>query len=354
MSPRIIAQLPLAGAFAPICLAQTDADVDRISNWPAPLYWQAPARSARGAAHGPGRSREAEVATENAAASTLGVPAVFVAMTPCRLVDTRDSARAAPFGTPAFNAGEIRTLPLPESTDCTVPANAVAYSLNIAVVPLGTAMRWLTAWNTGAAQPSSSTLNDKAGLVTSNSAVIPAGTCAAGGCIDVFVTDATNVIIDINGYYAPPNAIPLTGIATAPALTFGDNTTGLYSDTAGTVKISTAGQNRVTVRPDGDLEITGRIWNSGRLFAHGTWAVGGGNTGIGLSALSSASPGTDNTGVGTNALGVTTGTDNAAVGSNALAANTTGTNNTAVGSHSLAPFCSRRPATRIRQSGLMH
>jgi len=40
--------------------------------------------------------------------------------------------------------------------------------------------------------------SNKAGLITSNSAVVPPGT---NGSINVFVTDATNVVIDINGYY---------------------------------------------------------------------------------------------------------------------------------------------------------
>jgi hypothetical protein len=38
----------------------------------------------------------------------------------------------------------------------------VAYSVNIAVIPLGTTMRWLTAWDTGSPQPAASTLNDYA------------------------------------------------------------------------------------------------------------------------------------------------------------------------------------------------
>jgi NAD(P)-dependent dehydrogenase (short-subunit alcohol dehydrogenase family) len=57
----------------------------------------------------------------------------------------------------------------------------------------------------GDPQPNTATLNDRAGLITSNSAVVPAGT---SGSIDVFVTDATNVIIDINGYYAQPSSLP--------------------------------------------------------------------------------------------------------------------------------------------------
>jgi hypothetical protein len=66
-------------------------------------------------------------------------------------------------------------------------------------------MRYLTVWNDGVPQPYISTLNDRAGLVTSNSAVVPAGN---GGAIDVYATDATDVVIDINGYYTTENLSP--------------------------------------------------------------------------------------------------------------------------------------------------
>jgi hypothetical protein len=102
---------------------------------------------------------------EASASSRLGVPAVFVAITPCRVVDTRSGS--LPFGASAFSAGEIRTYPMPTSASCTIPTRAVAYSLNIAVGPLGTTMRWLTAWNSGDPQPNAATLNDRAGLITS-------------------------------------------------------------------------------------------------------------------------------------------------------------------------------------------
>jgi hypothetical protein len=124
-------------------------------------------------------------------------------MTPCRVVDTRVNTNPYPFGPPAFAAEEIRTITMTSSATCTIPAGAVAYSVNIAVIPLGPTMRWLTAWDTGSPQPHASTLTDYTGIITSNSAVVPAGT---DGSINVFVKDATQVVIDINGYYttAPP------------------------------------------------------------------------------------------------------------------------------------------------------
>jgi hypothetical protein len=168
---------------------------DPVSNWPAALYWQAPTKPA--AKHG--RSTREMAAT----ASPASGPAVFVAMSPCRVVDTR--VAGAPFGGPALYAGEARTIPMASSTACTIPTGAVAYSLNIAVIPLGTTMRWLTAWDTGSPEPHASTLNDYTGIITSNSAVVPAGT---NGSINVFVTDATDVVIDINGYYTIAPAGP--------------------------------------------------------------------------------------------------------------------------------------------------
>src|SRR5258708_17609460 len=41
------------------------------------------------------------------------------------------------------------------------------------------------------------------GAVTANAAIVPAGT---GGDISVFVTNNSDLVIDINGYFAPPAA----------------------------------------------------------------------------------------------------------------------------------------------------
>ena len=43
-------------------------------------------------------------------------------------------------------------------------------------------------------------LNALTGAVTANAAIVPAGT---GGSIDIFASNATNLVIDINGYFAP-------------------------------------------------------------------------------------------------------------------------------------------------------
>jgi hypothetical protein len=48
-----------------------------------------------------------------------------------------------------------------------------------------------------------STLNAPTGTVVANAAIVPAGTDGLGS-IDLFAYDMTDVLIDINGYFAPP------------------------------------------------------------------------------------------------------------------------------------------------------
>jgi len=95
-------------------------------------------------------------------------------------------------------AGTTRSFAIPAGA-CPVPSTAVAYSLNVTVVPVGP-LSWLTAWPTGSAQPFVSTLNSWDGTVVANAAIVPAGT---NGAISIFVTNDTHIILDINGYFAP-------------------------------------------------------------------------------------------------------------------------------------------------------
>lgn len=117
-------------------------------------------------------------------------PARFVPVTPCRLVDTRVSG-------PAVAGGSVRRF-VPAGS-CGVPATATAYSLNVTVVPRGP-LGYLTIWPSGRAQPNVSTLNSFDGRVKANAAIVPAG---LGGSVDVFATDTTDVVLDVNGYFVP-------------------------------------------------------------------------------------------------------------------------------------------------------
>jgi len=120
----------------------------------------------------------------------------FVPVTPCRIADTRNAT--GPFGGPALASQSSRSFAIPSSA-CGIPFTAAAYSLNVTVVPSAT-LGYVTVWPTGQAQPLVSTLNSLDGRIKSNAAIVPAGT---SGAVSVFATDATNVILDINGYFVP-------------------------------------------------------------------------------------------------------------------------------------------------------
>ncbi len=121
----------------------------------------------------------------------------FVTVTPCRLIDTRtDSGFTGQFGAPFLFAGVPRDFAL-AAGNCNIPGDARAYSLNITVVPLE-ALAFLTAWPAGQQQPLVSTLNAADGSIVANAAILPAG---AGGAISLFASDASDVVVDVNGYF---------------------------------------------------------------------------------------------------------------------------------------------------------
>jgi len=126
-------------------------------------------------------------------------PQEFYPMRPCRVADTRASSGfTSPFGAPSLVGGATRVFPV-QST-CGIPTAAEAYSLRMTVVPPGP-LGYLTAYPDGQSLPVAATLNDRGGEVLGNQAIVPAGT---NGAIDVFASANTDLIIDINGYFAPP------------------------------------------------------------------------------------------------------------------------------------------------------
>src|SRR5437763_873788 len=122
----------------------------------------------------------------------------FFPVTPCRVVDTRQAA--GPLGGPTLVGNQGRTFPILSSA-CNIPASAQAYSLNYTAVPKEPKLSFLTTWPSGQPQPMVSTLNASTSTVTANAAIVPAG---ANGNVDVFVTENADLVIDVNGYFAPP------------------------------------------------------------------------------------------------------------------------------------------------------
>jgi hypothetical protein len=224
-------------------LAQVQNDAVPLKPWPAPLYWQpSPAEN---------QIARPGAITETAADTLPANSLVFVAMTPCRVIDTRNSNGT--FGGPALVGGATRSFPILTSSTCIIPSIARAYSFNITIVPPGF-VDFITVWPTGVARPFASTLNGYVANVIANAAIVPAGT---GGSIDVYASQNTHLIVDINGYYAPQTGINLAqGTAAAPSLSFnGDPGTGIFSSGAGTLNITTGGTSRLQVLPNGNVGV---------------------------------------------------------------------------------------------------
>jgi len=142
---------------------------------------------------------------------------VFVAITPCRVMDTREqdgSGKTGAFGPPSLLAGIARVVPVP-SSNCGVPV-AAAYSMNfVSVTPLGQPVGWIAAWPDDTSWPGTVVLNAPLGGIVGNSAIVSAG---AGGGIQVLATNNADLVIDMNGYYVqatavvgPPGPVGATG-----------------------------------------------------------------------------------------------------------------------------------------------
>lgn len=148
--------------------------------------WSVPQQSSRGKADSNGDVTKASV---------------FVAVTPCRLVDTRNPA--GPFGGPSLSAGQTRMFG-PAFGPCTgMPSGAIAFSLNFTIFNYNpNAGSFIAAYPGNAARPFVSTVNWGGGAPVANSAVIPvAATPPNVGQIAVYAGAATDLIIDINGYF---------------------------------------------------------------------------------------------------------------------------------------------------------
>ncbi len=124
----------------------------------------------------------------------------FYPVTPCRVADTRNAD--GDLGGPFLSGGSARTFPILEAAGaCNLSTSAQAWSLNLAVVPHGE-FHYLTAWAAGQSQPDIASLNDPQSVNHSNAAIVPAA--AGTGAIELYATNDTDVVIDIDGYFAPP------------------------------------------------------------------------------------------------------------------------------------------------------
>ncbi len=137
----------------------------------------------------------------------------FYRLAPCRVIDTRNPN--GELGGPALLGAQQRDFAV-ETSPCMPQGTTIqAYSFNFTVVPhpYGQPLRYLTVWPQGQSQPVVSTLNNRTATTLANAAIVPAGT---NGGISVYASDSTQLVVDINGYFAAPATGGLTLYPTAP------------------------------------------------------------------------------------------------------------------------------------------
>jgi hypothetical protein len=324
-------------AFAASVLgAQPTRNVAPLKNWPAPLYWQPSAEEHRAGVARKGGFSEA-AAKPGPLDGTAVVPLIFVAMSPCRVVDTRNPNDT--FGGPSLVGGQLpgRTFPIQSgNSPCPVPFTAQAYSFNITVIPPGP-LGFLTAGPTPINMAPNITTLSSPGTVVANAAIVPAGT---NGAVDVYVSDNTDATIDINGYYVPTGLVTANGNDTAVGQ-------GALANEGADSKANTAVGNRAlssNSRGFGNVAIGGDALGNNTLgngnTAVGYLALSGNldgheNTATGYNALFENKSGYDNTATGRDALYHNDGVANTATGATALGDNTDGNYNTADGAGAL-------------------
>jgi hypothetical protein len=127
------------------------------------------------------------------AASQMYVPGA-----PFRLIDTRDRFRPElQAGTGGQLVAQGQTLVIQVAGVRGIAANAKAVSANFTAVGAVSA-GFLTVWQCGT-RPPTSTVNFQAGVAIANGAQLP---LSASGQLCVFVSNATHVIVDVNGWWS--------------------------------------------------------------------------------------------------------------------------------------------------------
>jgi hypothetical protein len=116
-------------------------------------------------------------------------------------------------------------------------------------------------WPEGQTQPVVSTLNNSTATVVANAAIVPAGT---GGGIATYASNTTNLLVDINGYFAAPGTGGYSLYAVAPCRAYdsrnnnglpfqGERTVNIVDSPCAAPSNTKAYVFNATVIPSGDL-----------------------------------------------------------------------------------------------------
>jgi hypothetical protein len=183
----------------------------------------------------------------------------FVAVTPCRIADTRGLGFSGQAGPPLLNTGtrtfQITGTVVGVPAQCGIPPGADAVSFQFTIVSPNSNGN-LIAWPAGGAVPTISVLNwDASDTALGNGTIVPV---SAAGALSVRINAAVgtatgHLVIDVNGYFTdtyPDNNVFVANSTTGGAAILASNTStvdGAHAIRA-TISSTTPGPTSTAVR----------------------------------------------------------------------------------------------------------
>ena len=240
---RVISLLILASAALTAQVARQD-NVVPLKNWATPLYWQPSQTENLGSAV---PQPQLQFSPNQVSTGAL----TFIAITPCRLIDTRGASAnfngIAPFSGPSIPATTMVTFPVQSASEAsadttpapcgTIPSIAEAYSLNLTVVPAGGgAVDYISMWPSGYPQPLRCHLERPSrGNRSQRRHRSCRNALRRNQRLQPRSSSAANVIIDMNGFFAAPSDLNNnTAVGNGTLLS---NTSGSYNTSIGNLAL---------------------------------------------------------------------------------------------------------------------
>lgn len=205
-------------------LVVADAARGQSMAWTAPPYWSPPPKTRV-------ENEGLRLNGESALADLPTPPLPLTVIQPCRIADTRGNGFVGQVGPPALSANATRTFPVIGTvpgvpSPCGIPSSAQAVHFQFTAVNT-TSRGNLVAWPDGPA-PGTSVLNWNPFTEAIGSSTVVA--LSATGTVNVLLNapfgTSVDLVIDVNGYYAPHNLVnSVNGLTGEVTLAAGTNVT---------------------------------------------------------------------------------------------------------------------------------
>jgi YVTN family beta-propeller protein len=168
---------------------------------------------------------------------TIVAPGAYTALSPFRVCDTRaalptNQCTGHTLGTAA--SIDVHVTGKTGSLGQSVPGDALAVALNVTALSESTTNSFISVFPAGEPLPKVSNISFDAGATQANLVLVR---LAAGGDVSVFnAVGRADVVVDVEGYFAPPGATPVAGeYHTMPPLRICDTRAGKGTECAGSV-----------------------------------------------------------------------------------------------------------------------